>query len=102
MLDGYYSKFYENKIDLFWKFHSANKSEGFFNEDLKYIITRMLNVNPSYRPSAQELLKSKWLSPIQLKKTKCFSAWAELKKNWKTDYKSKNKSKYCNNKFNLN
>lgn len=73
-LDGYYSKFYENNANQFWKWHCSTKPEGFYGEDFKNLVTRMLSPNPSDRPSAQEVLESSWLSPIVLKKTRCFSA----------------------------
>ena len=58
--DPFYRLLCANRADLFWKAHSKNKPEGFFNEDFKNLITAMLQFDPSNRPSMADVKAHPW------------------------------------------
>lgn len=62
--DPFYRLLCANRADLFWKAHSKNKPGGadFFSEDFKNMITTMLSLNPTQRPSVEEIRAHPWFS----------------------------------------
>lgn len=59
--DPFYRLLCANRADLFWKAHSKNKPEGFFTENFKDLITRMLAFDPSQRLSMTEVKQHPWM-----------------------------------------
>lgn len=45
--DSHYKLIATNRADLFWKFHSSRKAEGFYSESFKDLITNMLQTTPN-------------------------------------------------------
>jgi len=58
--DPFYRLLCANRDDLFWKAHSKNKPEGFFSEEFKDLITRMLSFDPSHRLSMEDVKAHPW------------------------------------------
>lgn len=62
--DRFYKLLCANRPDLFWSAHSQNKPGGsaFFSEDLKLLITSLLQYEPSHRPSIEEVKAMPWFN----------------------------------------
>lgn len=61
--DPFYKCIAGNRADLFWRTHSKNKPGGdnFFSKELKELLTCMLQVEPSHRPSMAEIMAHDWM-----------------------------------------
>eukprot|EP00356_Strombidium_inclinatum_P007966 CAMPEP_0170481584 /NCGR_PEP_ID=MMETSP0208-20121228/1965_1 /TAXON_ID=197538 /ORGANISM="Strombidium inclinatum, Strain S3" /LENGTH=472 /DNA_ID=CAMNT_0010754319 /DNA_START=29 /DNA_END=1447 /DNA_ORIENTATION=- len=61
--DPFYRCLAANRADIFWRTHCKNKPSGetFFSEDFKDLVQCMLQLDPSHRPSAQEVLNHPWM-----------------------------------------
>lgn len=61
--DPQYGLICYNHADYFWKFHSENKSnkEKFFSEELKNLITGLLQYDPATRPQMADVLMHPWV-----------------------------------------
>ena len=59
--DAHYKLLCEGKADLFWKQHSRNKTEGFFSEEFKDLITNMLQLDPVARLSLADIAGHAWM-----------------------------------------
>jgi len=61
--DPFYKCIAGNRADIFWRTHSKNKpgGESFFSNELKELITSMLQVEPSHRPSMAEIMSHSWM-----------------------------------------
>lgn len=60
--DPFYRLICANRPELFWKAHSRNKpgGEAFFPEEFKALITQMLQLDATHRPSLAEIKSSAW------------------------------------------
>ena len=61
--DPYYKCIAGNRADIFWKTHSRNKpgGENFFSPEFQELVTCMLQVEPSHRPSMAEIMAHAWM-----------------------------------------
>lgn len=59
--DIHYKLLVTNRADLFWKYHSKNKVEGFFSDNFKDLITNMLQFNPSQRLNLVDIIGHPWM-----------------------------------------
>lgn len=61
--DPYYKTIAGNRADIFWKTHSRNKPGGdsFFSKEFQELVTCMLQVEPSHRPSMAEIMAHAWM-----------------------------------------
>ena len=61
--DPYYKCIAGNRADIFWKTHSRNKpgGENFFSKEFQELLTCMLQVEPSHRPSMAEIMAHAWM-----------------------------------------
>ena len=61
--DSYYKFIAGNRADIFWKTHSRNKlvGEAFFSPEFQELVTCMLQVEPSHRPSMAEIMAHAWM-----------------------------------------
>lgn len=61
--DPFYKCIAGNRADIFWRTHCKNKpgGESYFSEELKELLTCMLQVEPSHRPSMSEVLAHPWM-----------------------------------------
>jgi len=62
--DRFYKLLCANRSDLFWNAHSQNKPGGsaFFSDDIKLLITSLLQFEPSHRPSIAEVKAMSWFN----------------------------------------
>lgn len=62
--DPHYKLVCANRLDLFWKFHSRSKPNGmeFFSEEFISLISSMLQLNPTHRPSMTEIKCHPWFN----------------------------------------
>ena len=56
--DAFYRCIARNRIDIFWKTHSKNKSEGleFYSDEFKELFGEMVSLDPTLRPSMSEII----------------------------------------------
>jgi len=61
--DPYYKCIAGNRADIFWTTHSRNKpgGAGFFSPEFQELVTCMLQVEPSHRPSMAEIMAHAWM-----------------------------------------
>lgn len=61
--DGFYKCIANNRSDIFWRTHAKNKPDGanFMSPALKDLINCMLQLEPSHRPSLQEIMAHQWM-----------------------------------------
>ena len=62
--DPHYKLVCANRLDLFWKFHSRSKEGGdsFFSEEFKDLISTLLMLDPTHRPSVAEITAHPWIN----------------------------------------
>ena len=60
--DNYYKLLATNRSDLFWKAHSNRKTEGFFSEDFKDLLTCMLQFHPHQRLCIADIIGHPWMA----------------------------------------
>lgn len=59
--DTHYKLLVTNRADLFWKYHTKSKGDGFFSENFKDLITNMLQYNPSQRLNLVDVIGHPWM-----------------------------------------
>jgi len=59
--DPFYKCLAANRADVFWATYEQDLPEGFFSDDFKDLLTAMLKLNPSERPSIEDILNHKWM-----------------------------------------
>ena len=61
--DPFYKCIAGNRSDIFWRTHCKNKPNGenFFSPELKELLTCMLQLEPSHRPSMSEVMAHAWM-----------------------------------------
>ena len=61
--DPFYKCIANNRSDIFWKTHGKNKKDGlnFVSAELKDLLNCMWQLEPSHRPSLQEIAAHPWL-----------------------------------------
>lgn len=59
--DSYYRYLREKNYTAFWNFHSKRRPAGFFTDDFKDLIQRMLAFNPKERPTMVEVASHPWV-----------------------------------------
>jgi len=61
--DPFYKCIAGNRADIFWRTHSKNKpgGENYFSKELQELLTCMLQVEPSHRPSMAEIMAHSWM-----------------------------------------
>jgi len=61
--DPFYRCLGANREDIFWQIHSKSKPEGdkFFSDNFKDLVSKMLQLDPSQRPSITEILEHPWM-----------------------------------------
>lgn len=61
--DPFYRCLAASRADIFWKTHCKTKpgGEAFFSEDFKDLVQGMLQLDPSHRPSINEVLSHPWM-----------------------------------------
>lgn len=59
--DPFYKCLAANRSDVFWATYEQDVPEGFFSEEFKELMTNLLKLNPSERPSIDDILASKWM-----------------------------------------
>lgn len=62
--DPHYKLLCANRLDLFWKFHSRSKPNGldFFSEEFVSLLSSMLQLNATHRPSLVEVRCHPWFN----------------------------------------
>ena len=62
--DAYYKCLAANRTDLFWNAHCKNKPNGhkFFSNEFKDLFEKMVSLDPTKRPSIDEIMSHPWLS----------------------------------------
>lgn len=62
--DPFYKCIANNRSDIFWRTHAKNKAKGanFMSPELKDLINCMLQLEPSHRPSLQEIMAHSWMN----------------------------------------
>ena len=80
--DNIYSLLFRGKIQAFWSKHEEiAKTKGMLkglNKDFKNLLTKMLDPNPSKRPTLQEVKKSTWYNGPVLQRTEITRQVKEL------------------------
>lgn len=59
--DSYYRFLREKNYNGFWNFHSKRRPAGFFTDDFKDLIQRMLAFNPKERPTMVDIATHPWV-----------------------------------------
>ena len=59
--DSYYRFLREKNYNGFWNFHSKRRPAGFFTDDFKDLIQRMLAYNPKERPTMVDIATHPWV-----------------------------------------
>jgi len=60
--DPFYRCLGANREDIFWQIHTKSKPEGntFFSEPFKNLVQSLLQLDPSLRPSIDDILAHEW------------------------------------------
>lgn len=77
--DPFYKCIANNRSDIFWRTHAKNKPAGasFMSPELKDLINCMLQLEPSHRPSLQEILAHSWMQPGDIPKSEIQQRFAK-------------------------
>lgn len=59
--DAHYKLISTNRADLFWKYHSNRKAQGFYSEEFKDLITSMLQTTANQRLSLADIVGHPWM-----------------------------------------
>lgn len=59
--DPYYRLIKDKNYNTFWGFHSKRRPAGFFTNEFKDLINRMLSYDPTERPSMVEVAEHPWI-----------------------------------------
>jgi serine/threonine protein kinase len=59
--DSYYRYIKDKNFNAFWSFHSKRRPAGFFSDDFKDLIQRMLAYDPKERPTMIEISQHPWV-----------------------------------------
>lgn len=59
--DPYYRLIKDKNYIAFWNFHSKRRPAGFFTDDFKDLIQRMLAYDPAERPTMVEVANHPWV-----------------------------------------
>jgi len=60
--DPYYRLIKDKNYAAFWNFHSKRKPAGFFTDDFKDLIQKMLAFDPSERPTMVQIASHPWVT----------------------------------------
>jgi serine/threonine protein kinase len=89
--DQYYRLLIGNREDLFWAYHSKNKSsDSYYSESFKSLIQWLFSWNPIERPSISEIKSHEWFNgPVpthkQIKDALYFKRATLAKENYHPD-----------------
>ena len=59
--DPHYNLLAQGKADYFWNQHSKSKPAGFFTDEFKDLVSNMLQLNPTHRLSAADIIGHPWM-----------------------------------------
>jgi serine/threonine protein kinase len=59
--DPYYRLIKDRNFTTFWNFHSKRRPAGFFTDDFKDLINKMLSYDPQERPTMLEVAEHPWV-----------------------------------------
>ena len=59
--DAHYSQIFNCRSDKFWQQHEASKGAGYYSEEFKSLITRMMQYNVGSRLSISEIMGHPWM-----------------------------------------
>jgi serine/threonine protein kinase len=59
--DVHYKRLIDSRSDLFWQHHESSKGAGYYSEEFKDLVTRMMQYNVGSRLSLAEIVGHPWL-----------------------------------------
>jgi len=59
--DPFYKCLAANRPDVFWQTYEQDLDEGYYSEEFKDLVTALLKLDPSKRPTSEDILNHAWM-----------------------------------------